>query len=117
MGNYYLIVYCQLKTQMMVVMMNKSNTQNPLVNLWKRVKQPHLNKIHKNLQKSSSKLNHANEGENIFLKEQHVDKPSFPRRERATVLMAENIRHIHRQDEYTKYTTTSSQPIKSKTND
>lgn len=71
----------------------------------------------KNLQKSSSKLNHANEGENIYLKEQHVDKPSFPRRERATVLMAENFRHIHRQDEYTKYTTTSSQPIKSKTND
>lgn len=70
-----------------------------------------------NLQKSSIKLNNANEGKRILVKEQHVDKPSFPRRKRATVLMAKDIRHDHRQDEYTKYTTTSSQPIKSKTND
>lgn len=62
----------------------------------------------KNLQKSSSKLNHANKGKQILVKEQHVDNPSFPRRERATVLMAEDIRHDHRQDEYTKYTTTAS---------
>lgn len=55
-----------------------------------------------NLQKSSIKLNNANEGKIILVKEQHVDKPSFPRRKRATVLMAKDIRHDHRQDEYTK---------------
>lgn len=69
------------------------------------------------LQKSSSKFKHAKEGKQIFAKQQHVVKPSSHRREGATVLREEVVRDDQRHDANIKNTTTSSQPVKSNTDD
>lgn len=71
----------------------------------------------KHLKKSSSKSKNAKEGKTIIAKEQHVDKPSSHRRERATVSVEEVLRDDQRHDEDINNTATSSQPVKSDSDD
>lgn len=71
----------------------------------------------KNVQKLPSKSKRAREGEKVFAKQQHVEKPSSRRREGAAVSVEKVIRHDQRHDKDIKNTATSSQPVKNDSDD